>query len=149
MLNRLRQFEVALKTEAITTTVRERFRFTRNEKTRNVAMKRIRDGIERLGRLLGMSTAMFDHQSRVSRRKTPDKRMRRLSADLYAKMADKSPRTCSCRAPHVARLCLWNCCCPKDDRHDSDESLDIIFEMPSGDPSVRKWQESTIHIVES
>src|SRR5688572_19404781 len=104
MLNKLQQFEVALKIGASKTTLRERFRFTKNEKSRNVAMKRIRDGTERLGRLFGMSTAIFDHQSCASRRKTPDRRMRRLSADLYAKMADKWPRTCSCRDRHVARL---------------------------------------------
>jgi hypothetical protein len=110
-------------------------------------MKRIRDGVQRLERLLGPSTEMFDYRSRASRRKLPDKRMRRLSEDLYVKMVDKWPRACACRARHMVKLCLWNCCCA-DDPNGPDESLDMVFAIPFGEQEEIKWQESTIHIAE-
>jgi hypothetical protein len=146
MLERLARFKTSLEKGEASKSMREKFRFTRNEKTRNVAMKRIHDGVSNLERLLGSSMEMFDHQNRSSRRKTPVTRTRRLSDELYKKMASKWPRSCSCCSGHMARLCLWNCCYKHEDRNGSDDSLDMVVSMPNGGHSAPKWQESTIHV---
>jgi hypothetical protein len=148
MLQRLSQFKETLENGGASKSLREKFRFTRNEKTRSVAMKRIHEGILTLERLLGPSTEMFDHQSRATRRRTPATRTRRMSEELYRKMASKWPRACSCRGRHMAKLCLWNCCCTHNDRNGSDDSLDMVVSIPNGEQSLPKWQESTIHVAE-
>jgi hypothetical protein len=147
MLQRLRRLEEKIKNDEASKSAREKFRFTRNEKTRIVAMKRIHDGVLKLERLLGSSTEIFDHQSRASRRRTPASRMRRLPEELFKKLASKWP--CSCNARHLVRQCLWNCCCTSDNINGSDDSLDIIVSMPIDERRPLQWQESTIRITET
>jgi hypothetical protein len=148
MLQRLERFRKLLEQGSASKTLREKLRFTRNERTRNVAMKRIHDGVLNLERLLGSTTEIFDHQSRASRRRTPVTRTRRFSEDLYKKMEKKWSRSCSCRTGHTALLCLWNCCCTLEDHNSWHDSLDMVISIPNGGNSVPKWQESTIYVSE-
>ena len=146
MLSKLEQFKQALDSGAVSTSFCDRVLFTKNEKSRNVAMHRIQDGIQKLERFLGATTEIFDQQSRASRRRAPATRRRRLSEALYKKMALKWPESCTCRVRHVARLCLWNCCCA-DDHNDSDDSLDMVVSTGEEERGPN-WQESTLHVKE-
>ncbi|CAN9419644.1 unnamed protein product [Alternaria alternata] len=147
MLQRLHRLEERIETGKASKSAREKFRFTRNEKTRNVAMKRIQDGVWKLERLLGSSTEIFDHQSRAARRRTPANRMKRLPEELFRKLASKWP--CSCNARHLAKLCLWNCCCASDNSNGSDDSLGIIVSVPVDERNSPHWTETSIRVTDS
>lgn len=75
MLHQLRDFAETIEMKEAKKLAREKLRFARNEQTRNVAMKRIREGVRHLERILGSSTEIFEHQRRVARRRTPADRM--------------------------------------------------------------------------
>jgi len=144
MLQRLRDFAETIEKKEAKKSAREKFRFARNEQTRNVAMKRIREGVRHLERILGSSTEIFEHQRRVARRRTPADRMKKLPEELFRKLASKW--SCSCRTRHLAKLCLWNCCCTYDKRGDSSDSLDIIVSVPIEDRRSSQWQKSSIRV---
>jgi hypothetical protein len=146
MLQRLHRFAETIEKSQATKSPREKFRFTRNEQTRNVAMKRIRDGVRNLERLLGSSTEIFEQQRRISRRKTPADRMRRLPEELFRKLASKWP--CSCRTRHLAKLYLWNCCCTTDKLDNSNDSLDILVSVPIDEQRHPRWQDSTVRVTQ-
>lgn len=146
MLQRLRRLEEKIKNGDASKSAREKFRFTQNDRTRNVAMKRIQEGVWKLERLLGSSTEIFEHQNRAARRKTPANRMKRLPEELFKKLASKWP--CSCNARHLAKLCLWNCCYAADNSNDSEDSLDIIVSVPVDKRDSHHWKETTIRITE-
>lgn len=150
MLSKLEYFKTALEAGEVSSTMSSRLYFTKNEKSRAVAMHRIQSGTKKLERLLGTTMDLFDQQSRASRKRAPSTRTRRYSDALYRKLAIKWPRipTGSSQTRHVARLCLWNCCCD-DERNGSDDSLDMVFAMVDRDQGKPKWQESTIHVKET
>ncbi|CAN9376892.1 unnamed protein product [Alternaria alternata] len=147
MLQRLRHLEGRVENGKASKSTREKFRFTRNEKTRSVAMKRIQDGVLKLERLLGSSTEIFDHQRRAARRKTPANRIRRLPEEVFRKLASKWP--CPCNARHLAKLCLWNCCYARDNSSGSDDSLGLILSVPVDERSLHHWKETTFRVTES
>jgi hypothetical protein len=147
MLSKLHRFKKAVEIDDVPGNVFSRMRFTKNEKSRTVALHRIQRGTLKLERMVGTTTELFDHQSRASQKRTPGSRARRYSEALYKKLASKWPRACSCSNRHVARLVLWNCCCTND-KNGSDDSLDMVVGMVSGEQSDTKWQESAIHVKE-
>jgi hypothetical protein len=128
MLQGLRRLEERIDNGEASKSAPEMFRFTRNEKTRCVAMKRIHDGVLKLEQLLGSSTEIFDHSRRATRRKIPANRMRRFPEELSKKLEDKWP--CSCNAQHKAR------------------SFDIIVSVPVNKRSFPQWKEITIRVTE-
>jgi hypothetical protein len=146
MLQGLRRLEERIDNGEASKSAPEMFRFTRNEKTRCVAMKRIHDGVLKLEQLLGSSTEIFDHSRRATRRKIPANRMRRFPEELSKKLEDKWP--CSCNAQHKARMCLWNCCYAGDNSNDSEDSFDIIVSVPVNKRSFPQWKEITIRVTE-
>jgi len=146
MLHRLHRFAETIKSDEATKSAREKFRFARNEQTRKVAMKRIREGVRTLELVLGSSTEIFEQQQHTPRKKTPVDRMRRLPEELFRKLASKW--SCSCRTRHLAKLCLWNCCCTYDKRGDSSDSLDIIVSVPVEDQRSFHWQKSSIRVTQ-
>ncbi|CAN9219834.1 unnamed protein product [Alternaria alternata] len=123
MLQRLRHLEGRVENGKASKSTREKFRFTRNEKTRSVAMKRIQDGVLKLERLLGSSTEIFDHQRRAARRKTPANRIRRLPEEVFRKLANNSSG--------------------------SDDSLGLILSVPVDERSLHHWKETTFRVTES
>ena len=79
MLHRLRDFAETIEKKEAKKSAREKFRFARNRQTQNVAIKRIREEVRHLERILGSSTGIFEHQRRVAQRRMPADRMcRRL-----------------------------------------------------------------------
>ena len=144
MLQKLRRFEQAIRNDEASNSVRARFRFARNEKTRNVAMKRIHNGVRNLERLLNSSMEIFNYRVCPSHQEFPANRTRRLPEALFKKMASKWP--CSCNVLHSARLCLWNCCYVSDNSDDTNCPVDIIISTPSNERVPSQWQESTILI---
>lgn len=144
MLQKLRRFEQAIRNDEASNSVRARFRFARNEKTRNVAMKRIHNGVRNLERLLNSSMEIFNYRVCPSHQEFPANRTRRLPEALFKKMASKW--LCSCNVLHSARLCLWNCCYVSDNSDDTNCPVDIIISTPSNERVPSQWQESTILI---
>lgn len=148
MLSKLQKFKKAAEKDDVPGDLFSRIRFTKNEKSRTVALHRIQNGTLKLERMLGTSTELFDQQSRAQKR-TPGSRARRYSEALYRKLASKWPRVCSCPTPtrYMARLALWNCCCAND-KNASDDSIDMVVGMISGEQNDPKWHESAIHVKE-
>jgi hypothetical protein len=146
MLQKLRRFEQMISNGEAPNSIRARFRFARNERTRRVAMRHIHDGVKTLERLLNSSAEIFDYQNGSSLHKVPDTRTRRFPEDLFVRLADKW--SCACSTRHLARLCLWNCCCTSDNRGDLEVSLDIIISMSVNEQGSPQWQESTIHVTQ-
>jgi hypothetical protein len=148
MLIKLEQFKKSLDSGETKSSLRERIRFTKNEQSRSVALRKIQSGTEKLERLLGGSTELFDERRRAARRiRVPSKRTRRHSEDLYNKLAPKWPRTAVCQTEHRTRLCLWNCC-SADDPNCSDNSLNLVVSVPEASPRRSSWQESAFHVEE-
>jgi len=145
MLSKLEKFKQALDRGETPGSLRDRFHFTRHEKSRSVALRRIHKGIKGLERLLGPSTEMFDLQNRVCRKTPPAKRIRRFSDELYKKLARYWPNGNTGQPQHMTRLCLWNCCC-LDESDDSDDSLDMIVSVTGKEMNGTNWQESVIKV---
>ncbi|KAH7066387.1 hypothetical protein BKA63DRAFT_571758 [Paraphoma chrysanthemicola] len=147
MLSKLEHFKRALDNKELPSSIRKRFRFTGNEKSRTVALDKIQRGTTKLERLLGPSMEIYDQPSRKSRKKATARRTRRHSEELYKKLSSKWPKSGADRMRHKTKLCLWNCCCA-DGCRDSDDSLDMVVcvnDTADGQPN---WQESTIHVKE-
>lgn len=146
MFAKLQAFQLAVDQGQAPSDFRDRLKFTKNEKSRKVAMHRIRDGNQKLERLLRGSVSVSSRPARQPRRKIPPTRTRRFSESLYNKMAGKWPRVpCECQASHEARLCLWNCC-SIERCEESDDSLDMVVSTVDVDEDGSRWQESTIRI---
>ena len=147
MFAKLESFKLAIENGETKQALWSRFRFTKNEHTRKVAMIRIIDGNKKLERLLQGSLLLRpqgdDGQLYLKKDGTPSTRTRRFSVHLYHKMAGKWPTSCDCKCEHQARLCLWNCCSTQ--RHpESDDSVDMVVSVPNVDEDVTTWQESTM-----
>jgi hypothetical protein len=146
MFTKLETFRVDMKQGVARTTLSDRFRFTRNEMSRRVAMKKIRDANKMLERLL--QTSMLSEIYEVQRpnpKKAERGRLRRMSEPLFKKIADKLATACDTHNLHEAKLCLWNCCSLQRQRRATD-SLDLVVSVADVGDSGSYWQESTILI---
>lgn len=145
MFAKLETFKLAMKRGETKGLARSRFRFTKNDHTRKVALHRIIDGNKKLERLLqgSLRTHSDDGHFYLKKNGTPPTRTRTFSVHLYNKMAGKWPTSCECNCEHQARLCLWNCCSTQ--RHpESNDSLNMVVSVPGIDKEVTVWQESTV-----
>lgn len=123
---------------------KECLRFTKNERTRTVALHKIHGANKNLERLLrGSGMLIKSEQQPPPKRSTPPTRTRRFSSALYDTMAGKWPNTCECHRRHEARLCLWNCCSSQR-LSESDDSLDMLVSIKDRDQGLASWQESTL-----
>ncbi|KAL9623532.1 MAG: hypothetical protein Q9160_002213 [Pyrenula sp. 1 TL-2023] len=125
----------------------QRLRFTKNERSRTVALHRIRVGNENLERLIRGSLKLVKNERRASlaKKATPRTRIRRFSGPLYDKMAGKWPKSCDCHGQHEARLCLWNCCSGHGQR-EPDDRLDMLVSFADADGRRTSWQQSTVRV---
>ncbi|KIX10282.1 uncharacterized protein Z518_01364 [Rhinocladiella mackenziei CBS 650.93] len=145
MFDRLERFKQSIDSGVATTTLRERFRFTRNERSRLVAMGKIREYNQKLERLLHGSLLPRGGESRPTRKRPRPQRLRRMSEPLYRKIVDKLSTACESHKQHEARLCLWSCCSPQGNP-ESIESLDMVVSVTDVEGDGSHWQESTIMI---
>ncbi|KAK5457292.1 hypothetical protein LTS15_005073 [Exophiala xenobiotica] len=146
MFTKLETFRVDMNQGVSRTTLSDRFRFTRNEMSRRVAMKRIRDANKMLERLLHTSvlSEIYEVQRPIPK-KAERGRLRRMSEPLFRKIADKLATACDTHNLHEAKLCLWNCCSHQRQRRAID-SLDLVVSVADVGDFGSYWQESTILI---
>ena len=141
---KLEYFKRQIDAGEATNTLRKKFLFTRNEKSRTVALRRIQKANKTLERLLrGPMLSVSNPARRPGPRKPHATRLRRLSEPLFNKIARKWPKGCECNCQHEARLCLWNCCSSQRERRSSD-SLDMLVSVTDVGKDGSPWQESTI-----
>ena len=146
MFSRLESFQDAMIRGIATSTLRERFRFTRNEKSRLVALTKISEATKSLERLVQTSIlGNLSDQHRPPRRKAHKDRLRRMSEPLYRRFADKLMTACDTHRSHEARLCLWNCCSQQRQERASD-SYDLVVSVEDVGAAGSHWQESVILI---
>jgi hypothetical protein len=146
MFERLEHFKQAIDTGEAVTGLRDRFRFTRNDKSRLVAMVKIREYNQKLERLVHTSVlSSINEFHRPPPRKPRAERLRRMSEPLYKKIAGKLSTTCESHNRHEARLCLWNCCSQQRYERSSD-SLDMVVSVTDVEKDGSHWQESIILI---
>jgi len=146
MFERLERFKHAIDRGEAVTGLLDRFRFTRNERSRLVAMVKIREANQKLERLVHTSVlSSISGFHRPSPSRPRPERLRRMSEPLYKKMAGKLSNACESHNRHEARLCLWNCC--SQQRHErSSDSLDLIVSVTDVEEDGSHWQESIILI---
>jgi hypothetical protein len=145
MYTRLENFSASMKKGTAKATLIERFKFTRNEKSRVVAITKIREANKNMERLLQTSLMEIIHeQHRPISRRTRQGRLRRMSEPLHKKIVDKLG-ACDKHNLHEARLCLWNCCSQQKQQRSSD-SLDLVMSVADVDPPGSHWQEGIILI---
>lgn len=147
MFARLESFRCSVDAGNAATPLRERLRFTRHEKSRSVAMGRIKDASQKLHLLFQtsiLSNINSYQRSPLTPRPRPE-RLRRISEPLYRKMARKLSDACGSHNQHEARLPLWNCCSRERHERPSD-SLDMIVSVTDVEEDGAHWQESIILI---
>ncbi|KAL9113632.1 MAG: hypothetical protein Q9227_002370 [Pyrenula ochraceoflavens] len=147
MFAKLDTFKLAIENGETKKALCSRLQFTKNKRTRQVALLNISDGNKKLERLLQGSLLLRpqsdDGQLYLKKNGTPPTRTRKFSVHLYDKMAGKWPTSCDCPCEHQARLCLWNCCSTQH-HPESDDSLDMVVSVANTDQDVTTWQESTV-----
>lgn len=142
MLSRLERFRQAMNSGVAKTTLRDRFRFTRNEKSWVVAMAKIREANKSLERLLQTSLLINVHEfHRPTPKKPRRERLRRMSEPLYGKIVGKLTTACDTHNLHEARLCLWNCCSDQRRERPTD-SIDMVVSVTDVEKEGSHWQES-------
>ncbi|KAF2092427.1 hypothetical protein NA57DRAFT_62435 [Rhizodiscina lignyota] len=145
---KLRHFKAQIDDGEMTQSLRKRFQFTRNEKSRKVAMIRIQDANKKLERLLrGSMLPEHNVKRRPGLIMQQSRRLRRLSEPLFNTMAREWPKTCEC-GQHEARLCLWNCCSSPQCQGSNDDSLEMLVSVTDLENDGAPWQESIILIPE-
>ena len=146
MFERLERFREAIERGEAVTTLRERFRFTRNDRSRFVAMLKIGEynlKLERLVHSSVLSSVADIHRPPI--KKPRAERLRRMSEPLYKKIAGKISTSCESHNRHEARLCLWNCC-SKRRNESSGDTLDMVVSVTDVEQDGSHWQESVVVI---
>ena len=145
LFTRLEQLRNTIVNDTVSSTLTERFKFTKNDKTRTWALSRIRDSNKKLERLLRGSLLHESNEIQKLKSKRPKAaRLRRFSEPVYDKMATKWPKADDCHH-HQARLCLWSCCSEQGHAMHG-ESLDMILSVTDVKHDGSPWQESVILI---
>ena len=146
MFIKLEVFRTAMREGTARATLSERFKFTRNEQSRSVALTKIRTANKQLEQLVLISLVaeIYDQQRPVPKG-TEKERLRRMSEPLFRKIADKLTVACETHNLHEARLCLWNCC-SQERRNRQSDSLDLVLSVTDVGATGSHWQESVILI---
>ena len=144
MLAKLESFRDDMSRGIARASLVERFKFTRDERGRLVAMAKIREANRNLERLLLSSFIgeMYDQQRSIPMGRGRE-RLRRMSEPLFRKLDDKLNVPCPIHGVHEARVCLWNCCSHQRQSRSSD-SLDLVLSVTKVGETGSYWQEILI-----
>ena len=122
-----------------------RLRFTRNERSRTHALKKIEECNVKLERLLRPATpTLYEVKRNPHRKGPPQNKCRILTNELHSAITQHW--SCTCETPHEARLCLLRGY-TSSDNSSTVTSLDMLISAKSDNQNRRAWQESNIQII--
>jgi len=139
---------MAAKDPGTKTSLLERLRFTKHEKTRRVAMKKIHDCNSTLSTLV-VSHMLLNNQGNQNAEKhsattmpLPLAKSEKFFESLYKVLASGWPKGCCNQFRHEARLTLSRRC--DSQPKESDEGINLIVSLPGESENQPNWQWMTM-----
>lgn len=147
MYKLLGDFEKSRIDGSTASTFRDRFKFFRKEKSRNICLVNLRTWRERLGSIVGRALRKTEDRKKAMSAtpgpKGPSPKLRALSQRLVTALWECW--SCDCQDRHEARFCLASCGNADKDPGDSGIHFDFLVDYPHGQAE-RRWREATVVI---
>lgn len=143
MYQKLKEFGASRASGQTSSSFRERFKFWKREKDRNVCIRNLRTWNKRLLRLTDDARRQPAGRNTLrAHRKAPSSQLRVLCQRVYSALY--KCWSCSCSKRHEAKFCLRTHEGPSQNTAQADIDFEFLFSASAGQTSVSSWQEGTV-----